>query len=138
MSVGSRVPLVLSCVTLGMPHGLNPVVFLVFSFVCFPFQLVLSFSPMAAFFDALSAQASTEYPISQDSNASSSVIMFESAMADTPQPIRTPTPFRTAEVIDTDEPIAPSMFAVYQGKCLISFIKYGIHQTQNICRGGKE
>ncbi|KAI9492550.1 hypothetical protein BDB00DRAFT_827923 [Zychaea mexicana] len=47
----------------------------------------------------------------QNSNASSSVVMFESAILEAPN--RTTTPFRSSE-IDTDEPLDRSQFAVYE------------------------
>lgn len=45
--------------------------------------------------------------------------MFESAMADTPQPRKPMTPLRTAEQLDTDEPLDRSHFAVYEGTMVV-------------------
>ena len=48
----------------------------------------------------------------QNSNASSSVLMFESPTAEVPD--RTTTPFRSVN-INVDEPLDRSQFAVYEG-----------------------
>ena len=51
----------------------------------------------------------------QNSNASSSVLMFESPTAEVPD--RTTTPFRSVN-INVDEPLDRSQFAVYEGKII--------------------